>query len=119
MDRLQKKCFIVTAGVHLLLGLILIVGPAFLTSNHPLDDSPILDFVPVVTTDAKVSGGGDAIVHSAPPAPLPPPQPAPTPPAQAQPEKVRDPEPPKPLKEVKPDPESLDVSTKKKKIEIS
>ena len=33
MDRLQKKCFAASAGLHLLLGAILVFGPAFLTPD--------------------------------------------------------------------------------------
>jgi hypothetical protein len=34
MNRLQKKCVIVTAGIHLLLLVILMVGPAFFRSEE-------------------------------------------------------------------------------------
>ena len=38
MNRLQKKCFIASAGMHLLLVLILIIGPAFLSSKSKIED---------------------------------------------------------------------------------
>jgi TonB family protein len=34
MDRLQKKCFAASAGLHLLLGTILVFGPAFITPER-------------------------------------------------------------------------------------
>ena len=59
MNRLQKKCFVASAGLHLLLGLILVIGPAFLVSQSKPDNMPVLDFVPLKTVDALMSGGGD------------------------------------------------------------
>ncbi len=97
MNRLQKKCVIGTVGIHLLLFLILIVGPAFY-NPQPKADNTILDVIPDVLTDSPNSGVPDA--QTPPPAPRPqitpqdlrppPPipqpaprivQPAPTPPA--------------------------------------
>ena len=117
MNRLQKKCFIASAGVHLLLALILVIGPAFIsTKPKPADDTPVLDFVAVRTVDSLMSGGGNP--NAKPPAP---PAPQPPPVAQQQPEKQREPDPPKDLaKEIKPqktEEESFELS--KKKIEIS
>src|SRR5262245_17872052 len=94
MNRLHKKCFIASAGTHLLLALILLVGPAFLAPKDKLDNSQILEFIPLMTTDAQMSGGGSP--HGgAPPTlpPEPPPQRRETKPTQAPPEKT--PEPPK------------------------
>src|SRR5262249_55672353 len=103
MDRLQKKCFIASAGIHLLLALIRIIGPAFISTKNKPDDSPILDFVPVKTVDALISGGGNPNAKPPPPAPTPQPQPPVPPPApQAEPEKVREPEPKVPPKEIIP-----------------
>lgn len=73
MKRLQKKCFLAATGFHLLLLIILLVGPAFLSSREKPDDSPVLDFVPMKTIDAALSGGGNP--HAAPPAPALRPQP--------------------------------------------
>ena len=94
MNRLQKKCFLASAGIHLLLALILIIGPGFISSKSKPDDLPILDFVPVKTVDELVApGGGNPHVKTPPVLPLPrPPQPqpaAPPPQPQARPEKVR------------------------------
>jgi len=41
MNRLQKKCIMATAGFHLLLLVILFVGPAFFWSREKPDDSPV------------------------------------------------------------------------------
>jgi TonB family protein len=61
MNRLQKKCFIASAGTHLLLMLILFIGPAFMSAKNPKsEDFQLLDFVPPRTVDALVaanSGG--------------------------------------------------------------
>lgn len=132
MNRLEQKCVIASAGFHLLLALILLVGPAFLSSREPADNTPVIDFIPFKTVDAMVSGGGNP--NAKPPAPAPAPQPVPPAPAiaaQPPPAPVPPPEPAKPaakevvketVKETKPDPDSLeprkearrkpDVSTK-------
>jgi TonB family protein len=73
MNRLQKKCVIGTAGIHLLLLLILIVGPAFY--NQPkTDDTQTLDMIPANLVDAAVNSGVQG--------PQPPPTPQPTQPQQ-------------------------------------
>src|SRR5262249_54581056 len=125
MNRLQQKCFLASTGVHLLLALILFVGPAFLSSPNRSDNSPILDIIPSKLIDAPFSGGGN-------PNPKPPPQspatPSPVAPpvqSQAKPEPVKLPEPP----ELKPvvrnevtenqDPDSLETKETKKKPQIS
>jgi len=99
MNRLQKKCVLATAGVHLLLLVILIVGPAFF-EPRPKDDLQVLDVIPANLIDAlRTSGVRDAqppppIVT---PAPQPPaPQPVVTPPPTPSPEPVVKPEPVKP-----------------------
>jgi TonB family protein len=107
MSRLQKKCFIASTGLHLLLAFILIVGPAFLLPESQPRNLPTLDFVPVKTVDALISGGGNPKAQPPAPAPLP----APQPPAPA----VVTP-PPQP----KPESESLEVAKERKhKIEVS
>ncbi len=90
MNRLQKKCLIATAGFHLLLVVILIVGPGFFTSKPKPDNTPLLDVIPANAIEAELSSGVKA---AQPPAPTPivpppqpivtPPQPQPTPPAPA------------------------------------
>jgi TonB family protein len=119
MSRLQKKCFIGATGFHLLLLAILIVGPVFLSPGES-DPTPMLEFVPVDTTEAQVSGGG----NPRPPTPTPPaPQPQPQPQVQPQiqqpapqPPPQREPDPPKveKVKEAKPDPDSLEPKPDKK-----
>jgi TonB family protein len=76
MNRLQKKCVLATAGVHLLLLVILIVGPAFFAPRPKPDDLQVLDVIPANLIDAQFNSG----VRGAQP---PPPdlQPAPQPPA--------------------------------------
>lgn len=125
MNRLQKKCFVGSACIHLLLGLILFVGPGFLASPNKTDDLEILNFVPAKTVDELVAPGGGNPQAKPPPAPVQPPvtQPQAAPPApqpQPRPEKVREPE---PLPEPKPAPReeesSLDPAKEKRKIDIS
>jgi TonB family protein len=86
MNRLQKKCLIVTAGMHLLLVVILLVGPGFFAAKPKPDDTQVLDVIPANLIDAAFTSG----VKNAPPAPPAPPTPKPivTPPPT--------PEPPKP-----------------------
>ena len=80
MNRLQKKCAMVTVGIHLLLVVILIVGPGFFAPKPKADDLP-LDVIPANLIDAAFNSG----VHNATPPPptaiITPPTPAPTPPA--------------------------------------
>lgn len=104
MSRLQKKCFIAASGFHLLLILILMVGPAFLTahSKKPEEkDFKILDVIPGKLIDEAFSGGGTPNATPPPPAP---PAPAPVP-KQTILEKLFTPDPPKPEKPEKPAPE--------------
>ncbi|HEX3624155.1 MAG TPA: TonB C-terminal domain-containing protein [Verrucomicrobiae bacterium] len=87
MNRLQKKCIVGTAGIHLLLLTILIFGPAFF-NRQPKTDNTILDVIPSTAVDIALNQGvRDA--QAPPPAPAPavippsllqpPPPPAPTP----------------------------------------
>jgi TonB family protein len=96
MNRLQKRCVIVTAGVHLLLIVILFVGPAFFYSRPTADDIQVLDVIPANLVDAPFNSGVKDAVPP-PPAPPAPPQP-PQPPAKV--EKV---EPAKPPEKLSPD----------------
>jgi len=103
MNRLQKKCMIAAAGFHLLLVLLLLVGPGFFTRESTVPDAPVLTFIPYQTTDQNISGGGSKNGGSPPPAPAPAPKPEPivTPPAP-KPEPRVEASAPKP--EPKPDP---------------
>ncbi len=118
MSRLQKKCFIGASGMHLLLLVVLFVGPAFM-SGDKVDDTPVLTFIPTITTDDKVSGGG------APKPPTPQLPPVERPQVQQRivqppPEPVRDPDPPKleTPKITKPSPDSLDPQPEKKTHQV-
>src|ERR1700722_11809090 len=86
MNRLKKKCVIGIAGIHLLLLLILIVGPAFFNRQPKADDTTVLDVIPANLLDAAINSGVQnatppaptPIAHVQPPQPVqPPPQPAP------------------------------------------
>jgi TonB family protein len=82
MNRLEKKCIIATAGFHLLLLVILFVGPAFFNAKPKVDDSPVLDVIPANLVDAVVNSGVRAVQPPAPtPVVTPPPQPMPPTPA--------------------------------------
>jgi TonB family protein len=78
MNRLQKKCLIATAGFHLLLLVILFVGPAFFNAKPKVDDSQVLDVIPASLVDAVVNTG---VKNATPPAPAPIITPQPIPPA--------------------------------------
>jgi TonB family protein len=118
MNRLQMKCFISSAGFHLLLMVILVIGPAFLASKSKLDNSPILDVIPGKLIDAAFSGGGNPNAKPPPPAPPTPPAPQIAQPAP-QPAPVRQSDPPqKPVEEVKsikPDPQALEQPKDRKR----
>lgn len=121
MNRLHKKCFVASIGAHLLLALLLLVGPAFTSSRSKPDTMPLLDFVALKTVDDALSGGGRPDAKS-PLATFEKPQPAPAAtvakPAPLPPENVRPPERPKEtIKDVSPpkDPEySLEPSKDRK-----
>jgi TonB family protein len=130
MNRMQKKCVIATAGFHLLLLVILLVGPAFFAPKPKVDDSQVLDVIPHnILDDALNSGVRGAQPPPPAPAPMvtPPPQPQPVPPAPKivppapapeptlvqKVEKILTPEPPKPApvpEETKPHTPKIDLS---------
>ena len=87
MNRLQKKCLIATAGLHLLLVLVLLFGSAFFTHHEKPDETQLLDVIPPNVIDAAFNSG---VKNAQAPAPTPP-QP-PTPPKAA----VTPPTPPPP-----------------------
>jgi TonB family protein len=74
MNRLQKKCIIGTVGIHLLLLVILIVGPAFYNQQPKTDDTQVLDMIPANLVDAAVNSGVQG-AQPPPPRPVTPPQP--------------------------------------------
>jgi TonB family protein len=134
MNRLQKKCAIATAGFHLLLLTILIVGPAFFNPQPKPDNTQVLDFISPNVIDA-LSSSGRKDATPPPPAPavtLPPPVPIPptpamqTPPPPAPkpvetptlPERLKNlftpepkPEPVKPAPKTEPKPHQIQVNT--------
>ncbi len=112
MSRLQKKCFIVSAGVHLLLFVILLVGPAFLSSKSHSEDAQTLDFYPSKLIDAALMGGGNR--NANPPAPVQPPLQPPVQAHQASAEKSREPDPPKQIAKTKIDPDSVEMPEPKR-----
>lgn len=80
-NRLQKKCFVASAGLHLLLASILILGSAFLAAPKKAEPTAYVHFIPDFTTDEHIMGGGTPS-GGPPPPPVPPvrtPDPAPTP----------------------------------------
>ncbi len=77
MNRLQKKCVIATASFHLLLLVILFVGPAFFWSREK-PDSPVLEMISPNLVDSA-STGVQSPQPPPPVLPVVPPQP-PTPP---------------------------------------
>jgi TonB family protein len=115
MNRLQKKCVIVTVGVHLLLLMLLMVGPAFFSPRPKVDDFQLLDVIPATLIDAPYRSG---VANAAPPPePVAPPQPPPPVPVVKPPEPVTPPEKPspddlKPMdKPAKPEPRKPQIST--------
>jgi TonB family protein len=123
MNRLQKKCFIATTGFHLLLLLILFVGPAFLAPGDRFKNLQTIDVIPPNIVEGALARGGTPNATPPPPmsqTPAPPTQPQPQP-QRAQPEKIVRPEPVKDIKPTNPDPDSLEIKTEKKprKPEVS
>lgn len=106
MDRLQKKCVVVSVGLHGLLAGSFLFGSAFLSPSTKLSDREVLDFVPVKTVDELLKGGGN------PNAPEPQPQPVPQPQAPAP-----APPPPKPAPAPQPEPVAPKPSVPQKAAE--
>lgn len=106
MNPLQKKCVIATAGCHLLLLVILFIGPGFFTRTPPPpDELPTLKMIPVDAIESALPTASARATPQVtkpvtpPPQANPPPEPKPEPPAPK-------PEPPKPepKPEVAPEP---------------
>ncbi|NOS71402.1 MAG: TonB C-terminal domain-containing protein [Verrucomicrobia bacterium] len=57
-NRLQKKCIIAATSFHLLLVLILLVGPAFFSPDSKRERTQEIDFVPAILIDEALQGGG-------------------------------------------------------------
>ena len=121
MNRLQKKCAFAVVGLHLLLLLILIVGPGFFAPKPKADNLQILDVIPANLIDAAFNSG---VQNATPPPPTPvvtPPAPTPTPPAPTPvvtptPTREETPEPVRPVvREPIPEPQHVE----KPKIQIN
>jgi TonB family protein len=82
MNRLQKKCAIATAGIHLLLLLVLVFGSAFFSPRPKPDDTQLLDVIPANLVDVALNSGVRGATPP-PPAPIVTPPPQPVPPAPA------------------------------------
>jgi colicin import membrane protein len=100
MNRLEKKCFIVSSALHGLLFAVVVFGSAFLVpSEKVIPVHPITVYSADMVTDALSSGGNPNVTVApapAPPAPQPaPPQPTPPPPQPDPPKAVKPIEPPK------------------------
>jgi len=99
MDRLAKKCVITSGIVHGTLVLLLIVGPAFLSSDNTPSSSEILTIIPdLASADGAAvmgfgtpNGGRQDPTPPTPPPPQPPKPPTPAPPEPKPPvERVKD-----------------------------
>jgi hypothetical protein len=73
MNRLERKCFIASAGTHVLLLILLFAAPAMMLSKKKKLNIPVLTFLPSITTDQMLVGGGNPAVTQ-PPAPIPAPR---------------------------------------------
>jgi TonB family protein len=71
MNRTQKKCFMASAGLHLLLLLILLIGPALSFSGKGPTVTPI-DFIPSKIIEGAMAGGGNPNANPPPPTQQPP-----------------------------------------------
>lgn len=122
MSRLQNKCLIASAAMHALLGVVLLVGPAFFVEIKKKENLPILEVIPAKAVDEMLYGGGNPEVKvppaapptAAPPTAIPlPPPPTPEPPKATPvppPPKHVEPAPkPEPQPEVKPVPKLVDI----------
>lgn len=96
MSRLQKKCFLGATSLHGLLLLALLIGPGFIPQPK-VDDTPMIEILPMMATDEKHSGGGaPRPAPAVTPQPVIPQQPQPTPPPpRTEPVQRPEPAPPK------------------------
>ena len=58
MSAVQHKCLLVSAAFHSALLGLLVLGPAYTAPRPPVDDLPLLDFVPTRLVDEAFFGGG-------------------------------------------------------------
>ncbi len=115
MSRLQKKCVIVSTGLHLLLLGIIVVGPAFTSSTAP--EVREINFIPsIVVAENIAPGGGNPNAGRAPAPVVPPTQQPPQPPPQPrqEPRTRTEPEKAEPKKIEATDPNDWTTERKKK-----
>jgi len=121
MSRLQKKCFLGATGLHCFLLLALIFGPGFFT-KPTVENSPVLEFIPMMAAPDNTSvGGGSPRPPANPTPPVTPPQPTPPTPAPPPPEvkpAIAEPVKPEPVRINRPDPEALPATDKPKRHQV-
>ena len=110
MSRLQKKCFIGATSVHLMLLVVLIIGPGFFSKDDTMDESDVLTFIPLMATESGRPGGGTPQQPTPTPTVAQPEPPTPTPPLPRVPDRVQPVDPPvrEPVREVEPEKEKPD-----------
>jgi len=124
MTRLQKKCVIATVGFHLLLLVILFLGPAFFWHKPEPDALPMLKVIPLNAVEAALTSGSASPQppppvqpQQQPPTPVPP---TPTPPPPVPQPVVAPPTPaPEPVHQVEPKPEETPTPDETPSIEPS
>ena len=112
MERLQKKCMVVSAGFHLALLLVLLFGPAFRTAPEKPKRASQISLVSALAIEAALSAkkSSETVAQATPPAPPvePPPEAKPEPkkiiPEKPKPVVVEKIDPPKPLPREEPKP---------------
>lgn len=82
MNRLQKKCFIFSVSLHVLLLVVFLFGSAFFVSEEKPDNTRILHMISGKLVDDALSSGGNPNVQ---PVTQPPPAPAPPPVVESKP----------------------------------
>lgn len=124
MNRLQTKCLATSALAHALLIASSIIGAAFWKPDPPEEKFPLLEIIPMKTTDEEFSGGGkpDAAAPNvrpdAPLTPVPtPPDPSSRPPVSPPPRPEPEPEPPAVEKPVEKPPVRAPQTSEKKVVE--
>ncbi|MCU0771462.1 MAG: TonB family protein [Verrucomicrobia bacterium] len=116
MSQLQRKCVLASAGLHGLLFLVLLIGPAFMLSHDKLDDQlPTLDIIPARLID-------EPFYRLSSPGPSPKPAvatPAPPQPPAPQTVKTPEPKPDAPKAEAKSDPAPEPKYTRPEEIKVN
>src|SRR5690349_6013779 len=58
MDRLQKKCLVVSTCMHAFLAFVLVIGSAFFVEKERVPIVPKVRVIPTRLIDAALAGGG-------------------------------------------------------------